>query len=37
VKWLVIVTVAVICFEGSATLCAVTVTLAGAGKIPGAV
>jgi 3-mercaptopyruvate sulfurtransferase SseA len=34
---LVIVTVAEICFEGSATLCAVSVTLAGDGRIPGAV
>lgn len=37
VKVLVMVTTAKICFEGSATLCAVSVTLAGDGRIPGAV
>jgi hypothetical protein len=36
-KLLVMVTAAEICFEGSATLCAVSVTLAGDGRIPGAV
>lgn len=36
-KLLVIVTAAEICFEGSATLCAVSVTVAGDGRIPGAV
>jgi hypothetical protein len=36
-KLLVMVTAAEICFEGSATLCAVSVTLAGDGSIPGAV
>src|SRR5262249_24480261 len=37
VKLLVMDTVAEICFEGSATLCAVTVALGGEGNIPGAV
>ena len=36
-KLLVMVTDSETCFEGSATLCAVRVTLAGEGKIPGAV
>src|SRR5260370_24985977 len=36
-KLLVIVTVAKVCFEGSATLCAVIVTVAGVGRICGAV
>lgn len=36
-KLLVMVTVAEICFEGSATLWAVSVTPAGDGRIPGAV
>jgi len=36
-KLLVIVTVANVCFAGSAALCAVTVTVAGFGKIGGAV
>jgi hypothetical protein len=36
-KLLVMATVAETCFEGSATLCAVSVTLAGAGRLPGAV
>jgi hypothetical protein len=36
-KWLVTVMDAEACFEGSATLCAVTMTAAGAGKICGAV
>ena len=37
VKLLVMVTAADTCFEGSATLCAVSVTLVGDGRIPGAV
>jgi len=37
VKWLVIDTAAEICFEGSATLCAVTIALACEGRILGAV
>ena len=37
VKVLVMLTVAETCFEGSATLCAVTVAVAGEGRIPGAV
>ena len=37
VKLLVIVTDAETSFDGSATLCAVSVTLAGEGRIPGAV
>src|SRR6266568_1256011 len=36
-KLLVMLTGAETCFEGSATLCAVRVTLAGDGRIPGAV
>jgi hypothetical protein len=36
-KLLVMATVAEACFEGSATLCAVSVTLAGAGRFLGAV
>lgn len=36
-KLLVTVTAAETCFEGSATLCAVSVMLAGEGRIPGAV
>ena len=36
-KLLVIVTVAEVCFEGSARLCAVIVTVAGVGRICGAV
>jgi hypothetical protein len=36
-KLLVIATVADACFEGSATLCAVSVTLAGNGRVCGAV
>lgn len=36
-KLLVMVIVAEICFEESATLCAVSVTLAGEGRIAGAV
>ena len=36
-KLLVMVTAAEICFVGSATLCAASVTLAGDGRIPGAV
>jgi hypothetical protein len=36
-KLLVIVTAAEICFEGSATLCAASVTFVGEGRIPGAV
>jgi len=36
-KLLVIVTVANVCFAGSAALCAVTVTVAGFAKIGGAV
>ena len=36
-KLLVMVTAAETCFEGSATLCAVSVTLAGDGRICGAV
>ena len=36
-KLLVIVSAAEACFEGSATLCAVNVTLAGEGRICGAV
>jgi hypothetical protein len=36
-KLLVIATAAEICFEGSATLCAVSVVLAGEGRICGAV
>jgi hypothetical protein len=36
-KWLVMVTAAEACFDGSATLCAVSVTTAGDGKICGAV
>ena len=36
-KLLVTVTAAEICLEGSATLCAASVTLAGEGRIPGAV
>jgi hypothetical protein len=36
-KLLVMVSDAEICFEGSATLCAVNVTFAGEGRIPGAV
>jgi hypothetical protein len=36
-KLLVMATVAEICFEGSATLCAVNVTLAGEGSVCGAV
>jgi hypothetical protein len=36
-KLLVMVIVAEICFEGSATLCAVNVALAGDGKVCGAV
>src|SRR5258707_3233502 len=35
-KLLVIGTVAEVCFEGSATLCAVIVTVAGGGRICGA-
>lgn len=35
-KLLVMVTVAEICLEGSATLCAVSVTLEGEGRIAGA-
>lgn len=35
-KLLVMVTAAEICFEGSATLCAMIVTPAGEGRIPGA-
>ena len=35
-KLLVMVTAAEICLDGSATLCAVSVTLAGEGRIPGA-
>jgi len=37
VKWLVMFTVTVAFFDGSATLCAVTVTAAGNGRICGAV
>jgi hypothetical protein len=37
VKLLVMVMVAEACFEGSATLCAVTVTLETVGRMPGAV
>jgi hypothetical protein len=37
VKLLVMVIAPDICFEGSATLCAVTVAVAGVGSIPGAV
>jgi hypothetical protein len=36
-KLLVMFSAAEICFEGSATLCAVSVTFAGEGRIPGAV
>jgi len=36
-KLLVMVTAAEICFEGSATLCAVSVALAGEGRVCGAV
>jgi len=36
-KLLVMVTAAKACFDGSAMLCAVTVTVAGAGRICGAV
>jgi hypothetical protein len=36
-KLLVMATAAEICFEGSATLCAVSVALAGAGRVCGAV
>ena len=36
VKWLVMSTVTVAFFDGSATLCAVTVTAAGDGRICGA-
>lgn len=36
-KLLVMVIVTEICFDGSATLCAVSVTLAGEGRIPGAI
>ena len=36
-KLLVMTTAAEICFEGSATLCAVSVVLAGAGRVCGAV
>jgi hypothetical protein len=36
-KLLVMATAAEICFEGSATLCAVSVVLAGEGRICGAV
>lgn len=36
-KLLVMVIVAEFCFVGSATLCAVSVTLAGEGRIPGPV
>ena len=35
-KLLLMATVAETCFEGSATLCAVIVTLAGEGRVPGA-
>ena len=35
-KLLVMATAAEACFDGSATLCAVTVTVAGAGRICGA-
>ena len=37
VKLLVMLMAAEACFEGSATLCAVSVALAGDGRIPGAV
>jgi hypothetical protein len=37
VKWLVTVTAAEACLDGSATLCAVSITLAFAGRICGAV
>lgn len=37
VKWLVMVTEAAACLEGSAALCAVTVTVGGDGRIGGAV
>jgi hypothetical protein len=36
-KLLAIVTAAEACFDGSATLCAISVTVAGVGKIRGAV
>ena len=36
-KLLVMVSAAEICFEGSATLCAASVTFVGEGRIPGAV
>ena len=37
VKWLVMVTPTIACFEGSAALCAIMLTFAGDGRICGAV
>jgi hypothetical protein len=37
VNWLVMLMFAELCFDGSATLCAVRVTLGAVGRIPGAV